>query len=314
MQHHVVLGSGPVGSGIAKRLAEDGTPVTVLTRSGTGPSHSLITKVKTDATDASALVSASTGAAVIYNCVNPPYHQWETAWPPLHNAMMTAAERTGAVMVMMDNLYGFGPGTPMPMHEADPTNAKGPKGATRARMETELLAAHAAGKLRATFARASDFYGPGVLDAALGSRAWPKILAGKKVALLGSLDVPRSYSYMPDVVTTMITIAADERAWGKPWHVPNTAPVTQRQAVETLAAAAGTQVRCSSVPRGVIKAMGLFNPMMKALLETWYQFDSPWITNSTHTEQIFNLQATPFAQGALETAAWWRSRSAEGTR
>jgi nucleoside-diphosphate-sugar epimerase len=308
MQTHVVIGSGPVGSGIATQLAQNGTPVVVITRRGGGPEHPLITRVKTDATDLQALVHHATDAAAIYNCVNPPYHQWDTAWPPLHNAMMTAAERTGAVLVMMDNLYGFGPGTPMPMREEDPTNATGPKGATRARMETELLSAHASGKLRATFARASDFYGPGVIDAHLGSRAWPKILSGKKVALLGSLDSPRSYTYMPDVVQTMITIATDERAWGKPWHVPNAAPLTQRQAVEAFGQAAGTTPRCSTIPRGVIKAIGAFNPLMKALLETWYQFDSPWIADSTHTEQMFNLHATPFAQGAEATATWWKAR------
>jgi nucleoside-diphosphate-sugar epimerase len=314
MQPHVVIGSGPVGSGIALQLAENGTPVMVITRRGGGPNHPLVTKTNADATDAAALVRFATGAAAIYNCVNPPYHQWDTAWPPLHNAMMHAAERTGAVLVMMDNLYGFGPGTAMPMHEGDPTNALGPKGSTRARMEAELLAAHAAGRLRATFARASDFYGPNVLDAALGSRAWPKILAGKKVALLGALDIPRSYSYMPDVVQTMTTIATDERAWGQGWHVPNAAPLTQRQMVDALAKAAGTTPRCSSVPRGVIKAMGTFNPMMKALLETWYQFDAPWITDSKHTEQTFNLRATPLLDGALATAQWWQARLKAGER
>jgi nucleoside-diphosphate-sugar epimerase len=314
MQSHVIIGSGPVGSGIALELAKNGTPVTIITRRGGGPSHPLITKSQADATDSAALVRAASNTAAIYNCANPPYHQWDTQWPPLHTAMMSAAERTGAVLVMMDNLYGFGPGTAMPMHEADPTNARGPKGSTRARMETELLAAHAAGTLRATFARASDFYGPEVLDAALGSRAWPKILAGKKVALLGSLDVPRSYSYMPDVVRTMITIAINGRAWGKGWHVPNAAPVTQRQMVTAFAKAAGTTARCSTIPRGLVKAMGTFNPMMKALLETWYQFDSPWITDSTYTEQMFNLRATSLEEGASETAQWWRHRSKGGQR
>jgi nucleoside-diphosphate-sugar epimerase len=314
MQTQVVIGSGPVGSGIAAKLAENGTPVTVITRRGGGPSHSLITKIKSDASDVPAIMSAAEGAGAIYNCVNPPYHQWDTAWPPLHNAMMSAAERTGAVLVMMDNLYGFGPRTPMPMREADLTNAIGPKGATRARMEAELLAAHAAGKLRATFARASDFYGPHVVDAALGSRAWPKILSGKKIALLGSLDTPHSYSFMPDVVQTMITIATDERAWGKAWHVPNAAPITQRQAIEAFGQAAGTTPRCSTVPRVIIKAMGTFNPMMRALLETWYQFDSPWITDSTYTEKTFGLTATPLEEGALATAAWWREKLGSAKR
>ncbi len=41
------------------------------------------------------------------------------------------------------------------------------------------------------------------------------MIAGKKASLLGGLDVPHSLSYMPDVVSTLITIANDERALGK---------------------------------------------------------------------------------------------------
>ena len=308
MNHHVVIGAGPVGSGIATLLADRGTPVTVITRSGSGPDHALITRVKADATDAEALVRAATGASAIYNCANPPYHKWTTDWPPIHQALMTAAQRTGAVLVMMGNLYGFGPGTTMPMHEGDATNARGAKGAVRARMEHDLLAAHAAGRLRATFARASDFYGPGVRDAGLGERVWPKMLAGKKVTLLGALDLPHSISYMPDVVLTMVTVAADERAWGKAWHVPNVAAGTQRETIEAFAKAAGTNSGVSAVPKLIINAMGLFSPMMKGLRETWYQFAEPWVTDSMLTEQTFGLTATPLAEGAEATAAWWRTQ------
>jgi peptide/nickel transport system permease protein len=101
MQHHLVIGSGPVGSGIAQRLADQGSPVTVLTRSGTGPAHPSITLVKGDAADAAALTRHAEGAATIFNCANPPYHRWGTDWPPMHQAIMTAAERTGAVVAMI---------------------------------------------------------------------------------------------------------------------------------------------------------------------------------------------------------------------
>ena len=91
MQHHLVIGSGPVGSGIAQRLADQGLPVTVFTRSGTGPVHPSITLVKGDAADAAALARHAEGAATIFNCANPPYHRWGTDWPPMHQAIMTAA-------------------------------------------------------------------------------------------------------------------------------------------------------------------------------------------------------------------------------
>jgi nucleoside-diphosphate-sugar epimerase len=307
VNHHVVIGAGPVGAGVATLLAQRGTPVTIITRSGSGPEHPLITTCKGDAADAALLTKASIGAAAIYNCANPPYHRWPIDWPPMHQAIMSAAETTGAVLVMIDNLYAFGPGSAMPMRENDTMNATGDKGAVRARMAADLLAGHAAGRFRATFARASDFYGPAVEGAAMGDRVIPNVIAGKKVSLLGALDVPHSISYMPDVVRTLVTIADDERAWGKAWQVPNAPAVTQRQTVAAFAAAAGTTAKVSAVPKFALKALGLFSPMMKALQETWYQFAEPWVTDSTLTEQTFGLQATPLAEGAAATVAWWRA-------
>jgi nucleoside-diphosphate-sugar epimerase len=310
MQHHLVIGSGPVGSGIAQRLADQGSPVTVFTRSGTGPVHPSITLAKGDATDAAAIARHAEGAATIFNCANPPYHRWGTDWPPMHQAIMTAAERTGAVVVMMDNLYAFGTDRPMPMKPTDPLLATGEKGSVRARMATELLAAHAAGRLRATLARASDFYGPGVVDASLGERVVPRVLAGKKVSVLGRVDVPHSVTYMPDVVATMVTIATDERAWGQAWHVPSAPAVSQRDAVQALAKAAGTTVQVGSVPNLALTVGGLFNPSLKALKEVLYQFEEPWVIDASLTEQTFGLVATPLAEGAAATVAWWRQRLA----
>jgi nucleoside-diphosphate-sugar epimerase len=309
-QHHLVIGAGPVGSGVATALAAQGTPATIVTRRGTDPGHPLITAVRADAADADALSRLAVGAMAIHNCVNPPYHMWATDWPPISKAMMTAAERSGAVLVMMDNLYAFGPGSTMPMCEGDPTNATGPKGATRRAMEMEMLDAHAAGRLRATFARASDFFGPGVRGSAMGERVVPRVLAGKKVSVLGSADIPHSASYMPDVVRTLITIATDERAWGRPWHVPSTT-VSQAELVGALARAAGTTVKVGTVPRLAVSALGLFVPLMRELKETWYQFAEPWVLDATLTEQTFGLSATPLDEAAAATIAWWKARGAD---
>ena len=309
MNHHVIIGAGPVGSGIAELLVQRGTPVTIVTRSGSGIDHALVTKVTADATDVDALCRASAGAVAIYNCANPPYHKWASEWPPMHRAMLTAAQRSGAVLVMMDNLYAFGSGSGMPMREGDAMNATGTKGAMRARMARELLEAHAAGRLRGTLARASDFYGPQVLGSALGDRVVPRVLAGTKVSVLGALDVPHSVSYMGDVANTLVTIAHDERAWGKPWHVPNAPAPTQREAVQAFANAAGTTVKVTAVPKLALSALGLFVPMMRELKETWYQFAEPWVTDSTLTEQTFGLRATPLEEGAAATVEWWRGRS-----
>ena len=312
--HHVVVGAGPVGTTTALELASRGHRVTVASRRGTGPSHPRITLVSADATDADALSRLADSAAALFNCVNPPYHRWATDWPPVGRAFLTAAERSGAVLVMIDNLYAFGPDSSMPMSEGDPMRAGGTKGKARAALARDLLAAHAAGRVRATLARASDFIGPAVLGSAMGERVLPRVLAGKKVSVLGALDVPHHVSFMPDVARTLVTIATDERAWGRPWHVPNAPALGQRALVETFARAAGTTVKVSAVPWAMVRTLGLVVPFMRELAETRYQFDRPWIVDSSLTEQTFGLQATPLDEAAAQTVAWWRTQARTGGR
>lgn len=304
---HVVIGAGPVGTTTALELARRGHDVVVASRRGTGPSFPGVQLTSVDATDAAALTRVAEGADALYNCVNPPYHRWATDWPPVGRAFLQAAERTGAVLVMIDNLYAFGPDGTMPMREGDPMRATGAKGGARAALARELLEAHASGRVRATLARASDFVGPEVRGSAMGERVLPRVLAGKKVSLLGQLDVPHHLTYMPDVARTLATIATDERAWGRAWHVPNAPALTQREAVNAFARAAGTTVKVSAVPWAMVRTLGLVVPFMRELAETRYQFDHPWIVDSSLTEQTFGLSATPMDQVAAETVGWWRA-------
>jgi nucleoside-diphosphate-sugar epimerase len=137
----------------------------------------------------------------------------------------------------------------------------------------------------------------------------PKVLAGKKVSVLGSLDVPHDFSYLPDVARTLVTLATDERAWGRAWHVPNPPSITQRAAVQALARAAGTEARVTTVPWPAVRALGLFVPAMRELRETRYQFDRPFVADATRTTDTFGLTATSWDEAAAATVAWWRGRA-----
>ena len=130
--HHLVVGAGPVGSTAAVRLAELGHRVTVLSRSGGGPAHEGVNLVAGDATDIDTLVGLLDGSGALVNAANPAYHRWPRDWPPLHHALCAAAERSGALLVVMDNLYAYGAGAAMPMREDSPLNPTGRKGAVRA--------------------------------------------------------------------------------------------------------------------------------------------------------------------------------------
>jgi len=121
-----------------------------------------------------------------------------------------------------------------PMTEELPHAAMTRKGRTRAQMSEALLAAHRAGKVRVAIGRASDFYGPGVLDSALGERVFSPALAGKSASMPGDLSQPHTYTFIDDFGTALVNLGERDEALGQVWHVPNAPTVTTRAALTAL--------------------------------------------------------------------------------
>jgi nucleoside-diphosphate-sugar epimerase len=290
---HFVVGAGEVGSAVATVLADAGVDVVLASRSGSGPPSPRIRLVSVDASSVEALVAAVPDAVVIYNCVNPEYHRWATDWPPMAAAFLAYAERTGAVLATVSNLYGYGP-VDVPMTEDLPLTATGEKAQVRVRMWQDAKAANDAGRIRATEVRGSDYICPGP-NSQLGDRVMPRILAGKGVQLLGDTDQPHTWTAPVDVARTLVTAAADERGWGQAWHVPSNPARTQQQAVDDLAGAAGVPaVKTSTVPTALLRLAGLFQPVIRELKETEYQRERPYLLDDTAARETFGLEQTPW--------------------
>lgn len=288
---HVVVGSGPIGSAVVRQLVSEGQRVRVVTRSGSGLQHRLVEKVTADAADAGRMSSLAEGAAVLYNCVNPDYTRWATDWPPVAASLLAAAESSGAVLSTCSNLYAYGP-VSRPMTEDLPLAATGTKGKVRARMWLDALAAHVAGRARVTEARGSDYIGPEA-ESHLGPRIMPKVIAGKKVSVLGSPDKQHTWTYTEDMAATLIAIGSDERAWGRAWHVPSALTCTQREGLTRVAELAGAPaVRVGTVSPLMIRALGLVVPIMRELPEVAYQVEETFVLDSTAAQRELGLRPT----------------------
>jgi nucleoside-diphosphate-sugar epimerase len=286
---HVIVGAGPVGSTTARVLAERGERVRVVTRRGGGPEHPAIERVAADATDAARLTELATGAAALYNCASPQYHQWFTDWPPLAAALLTAAERTGAVYAAASNLYGYGPGHER-ITDTTPLDATHPKLRLRAQMWLDALAAHEAGRIRTTEVRASDYIEANSIFSVVLAEP---VVAGKRAYLPTALDVPHSWTSISDVAATLATVAGDERAWGHAWLVPTNPPLTVRELANRYARAVGAPApKLSAVPYPVLWTAGLFSPTLRELRATRYQFVRPFVIDSSVTERTFGLHPT----------------------
>jgi len=290
-EKHVVVGAGVVGSALAELLANDGKDVIVVTRSGSGPTHKNVKRVAADVADFSKLLEIAPSAVAIYNCVNPPYHRWEQEWPPIAASFLNYAEKTGAVLVTCSNLYGYGP-VDVAIIESLPLNALGVKGKVRAQMWLDAKSLNEAGRIKATEVRGSDYICAGE-QSRVGSRVLPKILAGKPAQVLGNTEMKHTWTYPLDVARLMRIVATDPKAWGKAWHVPSNEPRTQKELVSELAAVAGIQnPKLSSVPNVIWNLLALFNPLMKALKETAYQFERPYILDESAARKTFGIEPT----------------------
>lgn len=318
MSHHLVLGAGGIGRAAAARLLELGHTVTLASRSGRvepwldmpdrpdGPDGldlAAVRVVAADAADAEQLVRLADGAASIVNAINPPqYTTWDADWPPVAAALLTAAERTGAGLVTVSNLYPYGR-VDGPMREDTPLRPNGHKGALRAGMWTDALALHSQGRIRATELRASDYFGPGATKGAsvLNDLVLARATAGRSVVMpMGRTDAPHSWTYLPDIGALAATLATDDRSWGRVWHVPTSPARTIRQVVDDAAALRGHRSpRVLALPRVVVTLGGVVVPLLKELRETRHQFERPFVIDATVTEQTFGLAPTPW-EDALE--------------
>ena len=315
MSKHVVVGAGAVGRGVARVLSGDGHEVVIVSGSGRAPKSPRVRAVAADATDGTALGKLAAGADAIYNCANPSkYNRWASEWPPLAASLLHAAELSGAGLVTMSNLYVYGE-VAGPIRPTDPLAATGEKGRIRKQMWEDALAAHRAGRLRATEARASDFIGPdsGAVSH-LGGRVIPRLLAGKSVRVLGSADAVHSWTYVPDVSRTLATLGTDDRSWGRAWHVPSNTPLTQRQAIASMALAAGVAMpRVGSLSRPILRVVGVVAPVVRELAEVLHQFERPFVIDATETTATFGIEATPWADVVTATLAGYGTMASRPT-
>jgi nucleoside-diphosphate-sugar epimerase len=274
-----------VGSVVARLLVARGEQVRVITRSGSGPDG-----VELVAADAGkGLTGYVDGATAIYSCAGPAYNKWTTEWPPLNAALIAAAEASGAVLVTTGNLYGYGAVDGV-MSEELPLLPNTVKGQVRAQLWLDALKAHEEGRIRTAEVRGSDYLGAGAVSP-FSVTVLPKVIAGKRGMMPGDLDAPHSWTYVGDVARTLVAVAGDESAWGRTWHVPTPAPLSVRELAGRAAELAGApQARVATMPSFVLRLAGLADPAAREMVEMQYQWQRPFVLDSTAATVAFGIK------------------------
>jgi len=307
---HVIFGTGAIGLATLDALRRRGEQVRLVNRSGTASVPDDIEVLGGDASDPAFTTAAAQGAQVVYQTLNPPYPKWVELFPALQASVLAAAQAAGARLVSMENVYMYGHPNGQPLTETQPYAADTRKGTLRARMARELLAAHAAGNVQVAIGRGSDYFGPrGGAQSMLGDRVIPAALAGKTATVLGDPDQPHTYTYIPDIGEGLAVLGEHPDAPGEVWHLPNDPHTrTTRQLVDTIYRLAGQpRTKLRSTPALLLRALGVVNPTVRELLELQYEFQEPFIVDSTKIAAKLDVHATPLDQALAETLASYRT-------
>jgi nucleoside-diphosphate-sugar epimerase len=312
---HVVFGSGAIGLATYDALRRRGETVRIVNRSGHAAVPDDVQVIAGDVRDPAFAVSAGEGASVVYQTLNPPYPEWSAQFPALQAGVLAAARTAGARLVSMENVYMYGRPNGRPLTEERAYEAHTRKGRLRGRMARELLAAHDAGRVEVAIGRASDYFGPrGGAQSNLGDRVFPAALQGKTATVLGELDQPHTYTYIPDIGEGLAVLGEHPDAPGQVWHLPNDADTrSTRQVVEMVYQQAGRQPKVRSVPTLLLRLLGLRNATVRELLEMQYQFEEPFVVDSSKITNKLDATATPLEQAIADTLAVYRSANGQVT-
>lgn len=308
-ERHVIFGTGPVGLATMDELQAMGREVVLVNRSGRRPAGvpADVAIHAGDAADAAFARKASEGATHIYFAVNPPYTKWIELFPPLQDSVLAAAISADAKLIVMENLYGYGNTQGRPMTEDLPLQPHTRKGKTRAMMTEQLLAAHVAGKARVTMGRAADFFGPRVLNSALGDRMLYPILAGKAGDFIGNPDLPHTYTFMPDIGKALVTLGQRDEALGRAWHIPSPPTLTTREIASLFGELLGREVKVSPMPKLMLNGLAPFMPILREVKEMVYQFEQPFYMDHSKYAAAFGDHSTPMREAVAATLAWYQA-------
>ena len=308
--NHVVLGTGAIGRAIAEELVKRGESVRMVNRSGKMEEIPAgVEVVASDLYDQAQVKELTRGAKVVYQVAQPSYHEWVEKFPTLQKSIIDGLTGSNVKLVLVENLYMYGATNGMAMTEDMPHNPHTRKGKVRSEISKAAFKAHRSGKVRVTAGRGSDFFGAwGLPTAAMGERTFYPLLNGKPAQLIGDIDAQHTHTYITDFGKALVILGERDEADGQAWHVPNDNPrITQREMVKMIAEEAGVEPKISSMGKAMMWIGGLFIPEAREMVEMMYEFEQPFIVDSSKFEKAFGMKATPMREAIKETVAWYKS-------
>jgi nucleoside-diphosphate-sugar epimerase len=307
--------AGAIGQSIAAALRGAGRAYRVVGRSREALArqfgHDPLAEIVTWNPDEPESVRAATrGIETIVYLVGVNYWQFELH-PQLMAKTLAGATAEGvAHLLLIGTVYPYGRPRTERVREDHPREPHTFKGRMRRAQEDLLLEAAAAGRIEGAVLRLPDFYGPGV-DKSFLHDAFVAARTGRTANLIGPLDVPHEFVFVPDVGPVVVRLLVTPAAWGHAWHLAGAGVTTQQGMVDEIARQAGRPLKVRVAGRWMLRALGLFSPHMREMVEMHYLLTNPVIMDDTALQELIGpIAKTHYAEGVRRTLAATRALGA----
>jgi nucleoside-diphosphate-sugar epimerase len=293
-----ILGAGgPIANELAAILSAGNKPFRLVGRNPKpiGDAEA----VAADLSDPEQTVAAVAGSDVVILVAGLKYDVavWRELWPRIMANTIEACKRAGAKLIFFDNVYAYGR-VDGPMVESTPYAPSSKKGEVRAEIATLLMAQVETGNLTATIARAADFYGPNAPNSVPNALVLGPMAKKAPVSWLANDTVPHSLTLTRDAARGVAMLAERDSAWNQVWHLPTASnPPTGKEFIELAAAEFGVTSKHRVFGRPLLLIGGLFDSNVRGSYEMLYQYDTPYLFDSSKFTDEFGFTGTPYPEG-----------------
>jgi nucleoside-diphosphate-sugar epimerase len=305
MKHTVLGAGGAVGIALSHELSKSALPYRLVQRQPQAVTGSPLEELlATDLTQSEAVDHAVQGSSVVYLTIGFPYRlaTWKANWPKLIVDVVQACEKHNARLVFFDNVYALGTDQINPVTEESVINPPSKKGAVRADLDRYIMDRVEKGKLSAIIARAPDFFTEHKQNSMLMALIYDNLKKGKKAQWLANADMPHSTGYVPDLARGVAMLGQSTDTFNQVWNLP-VSPIapTAKEWSAMFAREMGLPDNGVTVlPKWLVRGLGLFIPVLGETVEMMYQYDRPYVFDSSKFNKRFAF--TPLTPGEAVNA------------
>ena len=191
-------------------------------------------------------------------------------------------------------MYGLVNG---PMTEDTPYHPISKKGEVRAKIAERLMDEVTHGNIRASIARAAEFYGTDSGNSFMDMVVLRKYAKKRSAQWIGNPNKNHNFTYIPDAGKAMAILGMNPESDNQIWHVPTSAPLTGKTFIEIAAQIYGIDPKFSAINKFMLWLVGLFKKVVGGTVEMYYQYDHDYDFDSSKFEKAFNFKPTSYQKG-----------------